>query len=244
VGGDSHRFDPKPEDLKQLGALDAVVVNGIGHDSFLDKMLKAVGKPDMPRIPLNRGVPLINRSSDPDTPNYNPHTFISISASIQQVYNLEKGLAELFPQHAAAFKNNTQSFVRKLRKLKAATARALLDIGPVRIATVHDGYAYLMQEFNLRVERVIEPRHGMEPSPRELAETIDTIREAKLDVIFGERHFPKKYVDMVVESTGVRFYALSHINGGKYEADKFENEMKYNLDILVKALVTDAPADR
>src|SRR5262245_30289572 len=38
---DAGDYQPRPEDIKKLVGLDAIVVNGIGHDDFIMPMIKA-----------------------------------------------------------------------------------------------------------------------------------------------------------------------------------------------------------
>ena len=40
---DAGDYQPRPEDIKKLTDLDAIVVNGIGHDDFIFPMIKASG---------------------------------------------------------------------------------------------------------------------------------------------------------------------------------------------------------
>src|SRR6266849_4644515 len=40
---DAGDYQPRPEDIKKLSDLDAIVINGIGHDDFILPMLKASG---------------------------------------------------------------------------------------------------------------------------------------------------------------------------------------------------------
>ena len=38
---DAGDYQPRPEDIKKLADLDAIVVNGVGHDDFIFDMIKA-----------------------------------------------------------------------------------------------------------------------------------------------------------------------------------------------------------
>ena len=40
---DSHVFEPRPEDAKELGRADLVVVNGLGFEGWLDRLIEASG---------------------------------------------------------------------------------------------------------------------------------------------------------------------------------------------------------
>jgi zinc transport system substrate-binding protein len=110
------------------------------------------------------------------------------------------------------------------------------------VVTVHDGYGYLMQEFGIDIDAVVEPSHGLVPSGAELKEVIDILQRDKIAVVFSEESFPKPLLDVVREQGHARVYIISHIASGEYTPDKFEKEMQANVDSMVKALVTDPAA--
>jgi len=41
-GFDSHTYQPKVEDIERASKVDAIVVNGVGHDEFVYKIIDAV----------------------------------------------------------------------------------------------------------------------------------------------------------------------------------------------------------
>jgi zinc transport system substrate-binding protein len=105
-----------------------------------------------------------------------------------------------------------------------------------RCATMHSGYDYILQELGLQVSAVIEPRHGVEPTARQLAETIDRIKGADVNVLFAERYFASKLSDTIRDATGVEMYSISHISSGEYTPGKFVDEMRENLATLAAAI--------
>ena len=105
-----------------------------------------------------------------------------------------------------------------------------------RAATMHAGYDYLFQEFGLRISAVVEPRHGVAPTAKQLAQTIADIKAANVSVIFAEQYFGGNLAETVQRETGVRVYTLSHITDGPFTADKFEVEMRQNIETLARAL--------
>jgi zinc transport system substrate-binding protein len=111
-----------------------------------------------------------------------------------------------------------------------------VDVASFRCATMHGGYGYLMQEFGLQVVAVIEPRHGVEPTARQLAETIDRIKAANVSVLFAEKYFASKLSDTIKDATGVQMYSFSHMSDGAYAPDLYEREMRLNLETLVEAM--------
>ncbi|MBI9093096.1 MAG: zinc ABC transporter substrate-binding protein [Desulfobacterium sp.] len=240
-GFNSHAYKPQPDDIKRIMDLDVLVLNGIGHDEFAFEILEASQmKGKIPLIYANEGVSLIPiAGTGAGAKVVNPHTFISITASIQQIYNISCSLGRLDPAHQKSYRSNARNYVRKLRKMKAFYMEKLADLPNIdfRCATIHGGYDYLLQEFGLQVTVVIEPSHGLKPTASQLATTIDKIRDLDVNVIFTEMNFPDKYVDTIHRETGIRIRYLSHLTSGNYTADDFENGLRANIEALTAALI-------
>jgi zinc transport system substrate-binding protein len=244
AGFNPHNYTPRPQDMKRAAALDVLVVNGIGHDEFAFHIVEAAGmKGKLRLIHANDGVALIPLAgAGGDLKTVNPHTFVAISAAVQQVYTIARALGEADPPNAAFYLANARTYTTRLRRMKAEYMAQLADIDVSRFscATMHDAYGYLMQEFGLRVAAVIEPRHGVQPTARQLADTIDRIKAANVHVLFAEKYFATKLSDSIKAATGVEIYSFSHISDGEFTADKFEQEMRDNLQTLVRAVRTAA----
>ena len=237
---DSHSYQPKPEDIKRINELDVLVVNGVGHDEFIFDILNAADrKKEIKVIYANKSVSLMPiAGSIRGEKVMNPHTFISITTSIQQVYNIAKELGEIDPANKEFYLKNSRDYAKKLRKLKADALNEVKKLGniDIRVATLHGGYDYLLSEFGIDVKAVIEPSHGAQPSAADLEKVIKIIKNEKIDIIFGEKNFNNKFVDTIHKETGVEVRSLSHMTNGAYELDGFEKFIKVDLDEVVKAI--------
>jgi zinc transport system substrate-binding protein len=235
-----HGYAPQPADMIRITSLDVLVVNGIGHDTWAFEILDAAGMRDkLTLIYANDGVSLIPVAGDPSGAKVvNPHTFISTTAAIQQIYTIAQKLGELDPDNAAFFRANARRYALEVRKLRAEFDAQIAgaNLSAFRCATMHSGYDYILQELGLQVSAVIEPRHGVEPTARQLAETIDRIKAAQVNVLFAEKYFASKLSDTIRDATGVEMYSISHISSGEYTAQKFVDEMRENLATLAAAI--------
>jgi zinc transport system substrate-binding protein len=168
----------------------------------------------------------------------NPHTFISTTAAIQQVYTIARKLGEVDAANASYYRDNARRYALQLRRLTVGFNEKIkgVDLSKFRCATMHSGYDYLLQELGLQVTAVIEPRHGVEPTARQLAETVDRIKAANVNVLFAEKYYASKLSDTIQQATGVKMYSISHISSGPYTAEKFADEMRENLDTLATAI--------
>jgi zinc transport system substrate-binding protein len=242
-----HGYAPQPGDMIRITSMDVLVVNGIGHDTWAFEILDAAGmRAKLPLIYANDGVSLIPVAGDPSGAKVvNPHTFISTTAAIQQVYTIARKLGELDPENAKFFRDNARNYALQIRKLRAEFDAKIVgaDLSKFRCATMHSGYDYILQELGLQVTAVIEPRHGVEPTARQLAETIARINAAKVNVLFAEKYFASKLSDTIRAATGVRMYSISHISSGEYTPGKFVDEMRENLTTLATAINDSSKAD-
>jgi zinc transport system substrate-binding protein len=234
---DAGDYQPRPQDIKRLADLDALVVNGIGHDDFIFPMLKASGNTRATIIRVNDETPMIRASGGKGV---NSHTFISFSNAIQQTYAIQRALSRLRPQDSAALQQNAANYARRLRLIKAKAASQLADAKITRVVTVHDGYGYLLQEFGLEVGGVVQPAHGLTPSAAELRDMVTLLKRERIRIVFSEETFPEPLLKVLRDEAGVTVYVISHIASGPFTAEKFEREMQENVETMIRALVTGA----
>ena len=248
-GLDPHSYQPQPADIERIIGLDAIVINGMGHDDYIKPMIKAAENKNLTVIDPHQGVPLIpthqksyefEKTEKQENISYNSHTYISINGAAQQIYNIAGELTKLRPEYGDQFKKNARDYVKGLRAMLAAALQEInaIESNDIRIATVHDGYAYLLSELGIEVAAVIQPRHGIEPSPRQLQDTIKRIQKANVNVLFAELDYQKQYVDIIYDETGCRIFQLSHVSNGPYTKEKFGLDMKNNLETIVQAIAS------
>ncbi len=234
---DAGDYQPRPDDIKKLVDLDAIVINGIGHDDFIMPMLKASGNKKVVIIRPNDTTPQIHSAHGSSV---NSHTFISFTNAIQQTYAIQRAIAALRPQDAVALQKNAGDYARRLRLIKSKAAQSLAEAKITRVVTVHDGYGYLLQEFGLEVAGVVQPAHGLTPSAAELRDMVKLLQHDKIKVVFSEETFPESMLKVLRDEGGAKVYVITHIASGAYTADKFEREMQRNVDTMIRALVTEA----
>jgi zinc transport system substrate-binding protein len=231
---DAGDYQPRPQDIRLLADLDVVIVNGIGHDDFIFPMLKASGNTRATVVRVNAETPMI-RAQNARGNAVNSHTFISFSNAIQQTYAIQRALARLRPQDAAVLQQNAAEYARRLRTIKAKAASQLADATITRVATVHDGYGYLLQEFGLEIGGVVQPSHGLTPSAGELRDMVALLKREKITVVLSEATFPEPLLRVLRDEAGVSVFIISHIASGPFTADKFEREMQQNVDTMIRA---------
>ena len=233
---DAGNYQPSPDDIAKLAKLDAIVINGIGHDDFIRDMIRASGNTHLVVIEVNAQTPLVKTAHGD---GQNSHTFISFTNAIQQTKLIAKKLGELRPASADAFAANASAYADKLRAIQTAAAAKLANAKIKRVVTVHDGYTYLLQEFGIELAGVVQPAHGLTPSAKELGDMIELMKQDKVTIVLTEEDFPAKLLTTLRDATAAKVYIISHVAIGEYSATEFETVMSKNADTLVQALVNE-----
>ena len=228
-----HDYQLVPEDMQKLEKANAFVVNGAGMEVFLDKAVKQ--QPKLKIVDASKNIPLLKDENGEE----NPHVWVSVSNAIIQVNNIAEQLAALDPVNAEKYKNNAGVYTKKLEALRTDMHSSLDNVKTKDIITFHEAFPYFAKEFNLNIVDVIEREPGAEPSPKELEETIDKVKELKVKALFAEPQYPAKAAEVIAKETGAKVYTLDPAVTGESKADAYDdyiNTMKKNLDVLKEAL--------
>jgi zinc transport system substrate-binding protein len=228
-----HDYTLKPEDLKILEKADAFVINGAGMESFMDKIMSQ--QKNLKIIEASRGIELIKDENGEE----NPHVWVSISDSIQQVKNISGQLAEVDPENASKYKDNSEVYIKKLEAFKDKMHESLKGVENKDIVTFHEAFPYFAKEFDLNIVDVIEREPDTAPSPKELEDTIEIIRDSKVKAVFAEPQYNAKAADTIARETGVKIYSLDPGVTGEANPegyDEYINIMEQNLKSLEEAL--------
>lgn len=226
-----HDYSVTPDDMKNLEGAQFFVINGAGMESFMDKVIKQ--QPNLKIIDSSKGIQLIKGEGDEGD---NPHLWVSISNAITQVKNIGEQLSSLDPDNASKYKENTDTYTKKLEAERDKMHKALDGIKNRDIVTFHEAFPYFAKEFNLNIVGVIEREPGSEPSAKELVDTINKVKDLKVKALFAEPQYPTKAADAIAKETGSKVYTLDPAVSGPMDADAYINIMESNLKTLQEAL--------
>jgi zinc transport system substrate-binding protein len=225
ITGCLHDYSLTPEDLKRLTGADVFIVNGAGMESFLDKVLSQAP-----------GITVVNASEGIELLDGNPHVWLSVTLAMKQVENIASGLAAADPGRAELYRSHAMAYRSRLEALRAELHDGLKEVQGSRIVTFHAAFPYFAREFGLEVAAVIEREPGSEPSARDLAETIDCVRQAGIKALFAEPQYPARAAQVIAAETGARICTLDPAVTGDLAPDAYLRIMERNLAELKKAL--------
>ena len=228
-----HDYQLTPEDMKTLSTADVLVINGFGMESFLDK---AAEVSDLKIIDLSKADEINPIETNGEI---NPHVWLSFTYAKRQVIELCNRLSDIDPDHSLDYKKNALNYVTQLDDLREQMHGELDFLPNKDIVTFHEAFPYFAKEFDLNIVAVIEHEPGTEPSPKELAETIEKINALPHKVIFTEPQYSSNAAQTIVNETGAKIFMLDPIVTGEANpsnADDYLNKMRENMRTLKTAL--------
>ncbi|WP_075441995.1 metal ABC transporter substrate-binding protein [Selenomonas ruminantium] len=227
-----HDYQLTTEDMKTLEKADALIANGAGMENFLGKVIKE--QKDLKVIDASKGIELLK-----DGDEENPHVWLSITSSIEQVKNITAQLKEADPKHADAYQANADAYIQKLEALKKEMHETLDNVPHKDIVTFHEAFPYFAKEFGLHILTVIEREPGTEPTPSELQAVIEQVKPLTAKVLFTEPQYSPAAAQTIARETGAKIYTLDPVvTGEANEAamDAYLTTMRKNMETLKEAL--------
>ena len=176
---DPHEYEASPAAAKLVADSKLVIVNGIGYDDFMEKLLGASTKPD--RVIINVQ-DLLGVKDDVNVHVwYDPNTMPKIADAAAAA------LAKLEPQNAAYFSEQKAKYLAALKPVndKIATLKAKYAGSP--IAFTENVAGYLTDAIGLNV--VTPPafmeaiESGTDPAPADVATERDLITGHKVKAL-------------------------------------------------------------
>lgn len=168
---DPHDFDPTTADAKKVAQANIIVANGLGYDSWMNKLAKSVDKK-----PVSVSEDLMGLKSGD-----NPHIWYNLAMPTKYVDYLVKRLSKLDKKHAAYFKENGEKYLAKIDKIKQIAKANKGDQKPVFVS--EPVFDYALQEAGYKIgdkkfEEAIE--NGTDPSPKTINEMNNAIKQKKI----------------------------------------------------------------
>ena len=250
---DAHVYRPTPADARTVKDAQLVIVNGLGFEGFMTRLVKSSGT-KAAIVTATTGVTAMKAEAEEDGHGHgakerhgqdhgklDPHAWQSIEAAKIYIANIRDGLIKVDPAGKDAYAANAAAYTAELDKLKAEITSALATIPQEkRIAiTSHDALAYFGREFAFTLEAVQGVSTEGEPSAKDVARIIRLAKEHKARAVFVENMTNPRIAEQIAREAGAKL-------GGKLFSDALSDEkgeaptymamMRHNAKMLIEAL--------
>ena len=242
---DTHAFEPSPADSRRLADARLVVVNGLGFEGWLDRLVRASGS-QVPVVVASTGVRPRAAEADQtrfgqDRPGVDPHAWQSVANARRYVANIRDALIRIDPAGQGAYAANAGAYLARLDALEQEIRSTLAKITADRrrVITSHDAFGYFADAYGVRFLAPAGLSTEAEPSARAVARIIRQIESTRIGALFLENVADPRLLQQIARETGARIGGTLYsdaLTGPDGPAPTYLELMRHNVRALAAAL--------
>lgn len=237
--GDPHTFEPSPKDSVLLSKADVVIVNGLGLEGWLDRLVKASGfKGEL--VVASQGVKTHTLDEDGKVVT-DPHAWNSAANGALYAQNILAGLVKADPQDEAVLNASGQAYIAQLRQIDgwAKSRFSAIPEAKRKVLTSHDAFGYFGRAYGVSFMAPQGLSSESEASAAQVGQLINQIKADGVHTWFMENQLDPRLVKQIASATGAQpggeLYpeALSKPGG---VADSYVKMLRHNVESLANSM--------
>ncbi|EJN11347.1 ABC-type metal ion transport system, periplasmic component/surface adhesin [Bradyrhizobium sp. YR681] len=237
VGPDSdvHVYTPAPSDAKRIADARLVIVNGLGLEGWLPRLVQSSGA-KATVVTASAGIAPHKLGSGSD-----PHAWQSVPNAKTYVTDIANALAAADPDDADFFRAEAKAYLEKLETLDRDVRDAVARIPADRrkVISTHDAFGYFAAEYGIQFIAPLGVSTETEPSARDIAAIIGQIRAQKIPAVFLENISDDRLIRRIAAETGAKVGGTlisDGLTGEKGPAPTYIDMVRHNIKALTSAL--------
>jgi zinc/manganese transport system substrate-binding protein len=238
--GDAHVFQPSPLDAKAVADANIVVINGLGLEGWMARLIQSSGT-KAPVVIASKGLrPLQDEGEDKGKTD--PHAWQSIANAKIYVANIRYGLVAADAADKADFESNAKNYLAKLDQLETEVKAAIASIPPKnrKIITTHDAFGYFGRAYGISFIAPQGVSTETEPSAKDVAKIIRQVKAQHVPAVFLENISDDRLMQQIARETsakiGDKLYSDALSKPGE-SAATYIDMMHNNIAAFTKALL-------
>ncbi|MEZ5923850.1 MAG: metal ABC transporter substrate-binding protein [Hyphomicrobiaceae bacterium] len=261
AGGDAHIFEPRPADAETVAKAQVMIVNGLGFEGWLDRLVEASGSKAKIAV-ATAGVETIKPGEDHDEDGHeeaghaegeahadqghdhgdlDPHAWQSVNNAIIYVANITQALCDADRANCENYKANSAAYTAELAALDAEIRSAIRALPEDRRTAItgHDAFGYFAHAYGVTFLAPEGVSTESEASAADVARLITQIKEDKASALFVESIADPRLIEQIGKDTGVKVGGTLYsdaLSGANGPAPTYVDMMRYNARTLTETL--------
>jgi zinc/manganese transport system substrate-binding protein len=233
--GDVHVYEPAPADAKKIADAGLLVINGLGLEGWLPRLVQSSGGKAV-IVTATDGIVPLKAGSAAD-----PHAWQSVVDAKIYVANIRDALVAADPADAAAFRANADAYLAKLDGLDRDVRKAMAQIpaGRRKVISTHAAFGYFAAAYGVEFIAPLGVSTDSEPSARDIADIVTQIKAAKIPAVFAENISDPRLIQRISAETGAGIGGVLYsdsLTDEKGDAPTYIDMVKHNIKVLNHAL--------
>jgi ABC-type Zn uptake system ZnuABC Zn-binding protein ZnuA len=239
AGASVEDFAPRPDDARRVADARVIIANGLGLDRWADALLRNASK-EARIVTLSDGLPRLDVGEAGPFTEGNPHFWFDVKYAKVYVEKIRDALVAADPSHGDGYRGRATTYLAELDALDSELKSKVAEIPAARrkLVTSHDAFPYFAKAYGFTVVGFAQPEPDKEPSPAELAELVEKIKEEQVVAIFSEAQVSPRLAETLAREAGVKTIVadLPTDSLGDPPADSYVGMMRVIVDKIVQAL--------
>lgn len=244
--GDAHVYQPTPSDSKILGRARLVIMNGLGFEGWIERLIKPSGFRGSVVV-ASTNIKTLNRiQSGTHEHGHNhreadPHAWLDAKNSLIYVDNIATALIQADPEGKAYYEANAARYKREITEVDQQI-HAVSEKIPAerrRVVTSHDAFGYFGRAYGINFIAAVGINSGAEPSASNVARIIRQIKQEKIPAIFVESISDPRLQERIQRETGAKIGGVLYpdaLSGQTGPAATYLDLMRHNARVLSASL--------
>ncbi len=242
---DAHVYSPSPADAKKLADAKLVIVNGLGFEGWIERLVKASGS-KAPVVVASKGVkprPTAGGHGHGHSHGSDPHAWQSVGNVKTYAANIRDGLIAADPPGKSIYEANATAYLAKLDALDKEVRETVAKIPADRrrIITTHDAFGYFKDAYGLDFIAPQGVSTESEASAKDVARIITQIKRQKIPAVFMENISDPRLLKRIADETGAKVGGTLYsdaLTEEKGPAPTYIDLIRHNIRTLSAALMT------
>jgi len=248
ANGDTHEYQPTTEDSKAISNADLIIINGLGFEPRIEKMIKSSGYKGKVIIASNHVKTIAPKDGEDhdhghhdDAEAHDPHAWQNAANGKIYTSNISEALIEADPKNADIYRKNSTAYLTKLDDLDNWVRFELLKVPSEKrkLISTHDAFAYFAKAYNVEFLSPLGLSTESQPSAKDIARLIDQIRKQKITALFFENMSDQRIIKQLEKDAGAKIGGTLYSDAlslPEEPASTYIDMFKHNVSILVSAM--------
>ncbi|EPP35457.1 periplasmic solute binding family protein [Chlamydia ibidis] len=197
---DPHTYEPSPSQLEKFLKADLWFRMGEPFEAICKKVLSCK------QVDLTKNITMISLSGKGCShrfTSYDTHTWLSPKNLQIQVKAIVNALVTQFPQHTHLYQRNGEKLLSTLDSLDKEISQITSNARQRNILVSHGAFAYFCRDYDFS-QHTVERSHHLDPSPKDIVNMAQTIRNHHISSIILLRHSGKRSTNLLAERFGLQ----------------------------------------
>ena len=243
-----HNVIPKPSFVMKLRKADLFVHLGLDAEPWVPNLLRSARQARLlsggrGNIDTSTGIVLLEVPSQGELTRAlgdihvygNTHYVLDPLNGIVIGRTIARALTRVEPEHASLFDERARELERDLRALTEKLTQAMEPLAGARVVTYHRTWPYFLKRFKLQKLDEVEPKPGIAPGPRHIAQLAKEMERSGVGLVIVETFSNQRTAQRVADLSKGRTVLLAQEVNAVPGVETYQALFEYNTEALLAA---------